>query len=80
MYGLLADASTNNMVGLVSRALVDKAMGFIVEHLAAIQSLTMGDEGWVVVMLADAILHRPREQQKGIFWTIFFYIAKGIYR
>lgn len=54
VFRLLANASTNKIVGPVDRASVDKIMGFLAKWLAAMQSLPLEEENQVVSMLADA--------------------------
>lgn len=42
--GLLADASRNEMVGLVDRKAIDKAMSFLTQGLVAVQLSELGEE------------------------------------
>lgn len=44
VYGLLRNALTNEMVGLVDKASTDKVIGFLAERSAAIQLLVLGEE------------------------------------
>lgn len=42
--GLLRDASQNKMVGPVDRESVSKSIGLLIERLATVHSLTLGEE------------------------------------
>lgn len=53
--GLLANTLENYIVGPVEKEAVDEAMGFLAERLAAVQSLALGKEQIVVVMLVETI-------------------------
>lgn len=69
---------THKMIFPINRALVDKTMGFLANLLAVFQSLALGEENQVVLMLADTILHVLRGQRRGTARIMLFDIVKGM--
>lgn len=76
--GLLANASQNEIIGLVDRKAINKDIGFLLEQMAVVWSLMLRYEQSAIAILVDATPRGPQGSCHGTMQTMVFDITKGM--